>query len=121
MFSAINHPDRSNHIYMHNNMYTLHHSIKSAQFPSTKRDSNLHLYCGSRRKRNLDHGLAKDVDERLALEAGGSIAGGYDPDDPAPELAGSPIIHVGMGAKGHRRRRPHRDAVDNPRLAGARG
>lgn len=68
----------------------------------------------------LDHGLAKDVDKRLPLEARGSKASRYNSDDPAPELPRSPIIQVGMGTKRQRGSRPNREAVNNPGLGGAR-
>lgn len=68
---------------------------------------------------DLDHGLAKDLNERLSLEARGSESGGYDAHDPAPKLAES--SHV--SACTHRRSNRHsgHNAMDDPRLRGARG
>lgn len=68
---------------------------------------------------DLDHGLAQDLNERLSLKARGSESGGYDAHDPAPKLAES--SHV--SACTHRRSNRHsgHNAMDDPRLRGARG
>ena len=51
-----------------------------------------------RKETNLDHGLAEDVNERLALEARGGEARGYDPHRAAAEAARPPVqVRRGSG------------------------
>lgn len=65
-------------------------------------------------KWDLDHGLAEDLSEGFALEAGGGEPGGDDADHPAPEPAG-PAAEVEMCASRRRDRRPEQRRVDHPR------
>jgi len=46
---------------------------------------------GKKKEADLDHGLAEDVNERLALEARGGEARGYDPHRAAAEPARPPV------------------------------
>ena len=70
---------------------------------------------------DLDHGLAEDVRERLALEARGGEARGYDPHRAAAEPA-RPAVQVRRGG-GRRGRHAERQPMDYPRAAagGRRG
>ena len=67
----------------------------------------------------LDHGFSEDLNEWFSREARRGEAGRYDPDDPAPELAGSAQVEVGMGSERHRDRSPNYEAVDDPGFGGA--
>lgn len=66
---------------------------------------------------DLNHGLAEDLNQRLALKAGRSETGGYDADDTAPEPPGSAEV-IGAGTNCHRNRRTGEEAVHDPRLSG---
>lgn len=67
---------------------------------------------------DLDHGLSKDLNERLPLEPRRSETGRYNSNDPAPELAGSAEEKVSVGAEGHGHRSAGENAVDDPGFGG---